>query len=83
MQKSKKHIFGLVGLTVVGAMLAAAIALPSPGASAAETDVNVTVRVGEASLSVAFISPQDGAVLTNPDLEVSSSYSKATKIDYF
>ncbi len=83
MQIGKKRIFGLLGLTMVGAMLAAAISIPSPDASAMETDVNVTVRVNEISLSVAFTSPQDGAILTNPDLEVSTSYSKATKIDYF
>lgn len=83
MQKNKKRIFGLVGLTVVGAMLATAISLPSPDAAAMETDVNVTVKVGEVSLSVAFTAPQDGAILTNPDLEVSTSYSMATKIDYF
>lgn len=83
MQKSKKRIFGLVGLTLVGAMLAAAISIPSPNAAAMETDVNVTVTVRESGLSVSFTAPQDGVVVTNPELEVSTAYSKATRIEYF
>ncbi len=83
MKTSKKRVFGLIGLLTVGAMTIAAINLPSSDAAAKSTDIEVQVNVNEAALSASFNYPQDGAVLLEPQLEVSSNYSHATDIQYY
>lgn len=86
MKKTRKRIFGLIGLLVVGAMTAVAINLPSPDAAAIETDsvdVEVRVNVGEAGFYATLGEPRDGEIVTSPQLEVVTNYSASSQIDYY
>ncbi len=82
MKKSKKHVFGLLGLCAVGAMTIAAINLPTPGANATANNIDINVNVVETSLSVSFLTPRDGEVFVDSEIEVKSSYSFANNLTY-
>lgn len=84
MQKTKKHFLGMVGLALVALLTLVAYGLPSPEASAAEEgNVDVQVVVGEPNMNNRINAPRDGDIVVKPDLEISSSYSQASKIEYF
>lgn len=84
MQKTKKHFLGMVGLALVALLTLVAYGLPSPEASAAdEGNVDVQVVVGEPNMNNRINAPRDGDIVVKPDLEISSSYSQASKIEYF
>ncbi len=83
MQKTKKHFLGMVGLALVALLTIVAYGIPSPEASATEGNVDVQVMVGEPNMNNRINTPRDGDVVVKPELEISSSYSQVTKIEYF
>lgn len=83
MKQTRKQILGLAGLAAVMAMTTAVFALPSGEVAAEEAgSVNFRVSVGEATTSANFSSPQDGAALTDPNLQVNINYSEASRLQY-
>ncbi len=78
MKKTKKKIFGFLGLSLVIAMTLVAAMLPSPGASALEDTVQVRV-VGNVP-SVIFTQPTENIITSDAEQWLSIAYENATSV---
>lgn len=87
MQKRKKHLLGLAGLALVGAMTVAAYAMPTSEAAAvgngAETKVTVSVGSEGQIPTVGIKSLKTDDVVVNKTFTVTIEYSKATRLAVF
>lgn len=83
MQRKTKQILGCVGLGIVTAITAVAIALPANHASAVGGgDVKLNVEVHNLASSVVIQSPLDGAEFTTNNIPITNLYSKTAVIHY-
>ena len=83
MHKTKKQILGVLGLGLVTAMTAVAVALPAPSANAVNSgDVELKVVVHTEAPSVAIQTPSDGAEYATAQIPISNIYSKAAVVHY-
>lgn len=86
MQKRKKHLLGLAGLALVGAMTVAAYAMPTSEAAAVSTG-ETTVRVSVASEgdvpAIQILSLKDDDVVLKKSFTVTIGYTKATELKIF
>ena len=85
MQRTKKQILGALGLGLVTAMTAVAVALPAPSASAAiiggpNIDLKVVVHTQTPSTVIQY--PSDGSEYATNLIPISNIYSKATTVHY-
>lgn len=85
MRKSIKHLLGLAGLALVGAMTVVACAIPAPEASASKVSVPVRVQVeSSGETPVVYIkSLYDGDVVINRRFKVTIEYAKANELHVF
>lgn len=82
MKRTTKQILGYVGLGLVTAITAIAVALPVANANAFGSEINLKVVVHTQTPSTVIQSPTDGSEFTNSSIQISNIYSQASTIRY-